>query len=157
MKTLHYALLICLLITSCKSTQKELLDKAVAKDPTILISKEIPTVTIVAPKKVADSLMLPIDTMVVIQDEGKKISTNVYRFPLGNPCDTMPVSIAVGASTPSDTIRDTVRVDVIDYSKVEEVRKQSYQNGWRQGFSLGILIGSLIMLVIVFSLKKINK
>ena len=140
-------LLSIVLISSCKSTQKELIDKAVAKDPTILLQKEIPTVTIVAPRKVVDSLLLPIDTMRVVEGEG--ISVNVFRFPTGSPCDTVPVSIAVGASTPADTIRDTVRVDVIDYSKVAEVKKKALSEGTIRGLLLGFVIGAIFASLII--------
>jgi hypothetical protein len=140
-------LLSIVLISSCKSTQKELIDKAVAKDPTILLQKEIPTVTIVAPRKVVDSLLLPIDTMRVVEGEG--ISVNVFRFPTGSPCDTVPVSIAVGASTPADTIRDTVRVDIIDYSKVAEVKKKALSEGTIRGLLLGFVIGAIFASLII--------
>jgi hypothetical protein len=140
-------LLSIVLISSCKSTQKELIDKAVAKDPTILLQKEIPTVTIVAPRKVVDSLLLPIDTMRVVEGEG--ISVNVLRFPTGSPCDTVPVSIAVGASTPADTIRDTVRVDIIDYSKVAEVKKKALSEGTIRGLLLGFVIGAIFASLII--------
>ena len=140
-------MLSIVLISSCKSTQKELIDKAIAKDPTILLQKEIPTVTIVAPRKVVDSLLLPIDTMRVVEGEG--ISVNVFRFPTGSPCDTVPVSIAVGASTPADTIRDTVRVDVIDYSKVAEVKKKALSEGTIRGLLLGFVIGAIFASLII--------
>jgi hypothetical protein len=140
-------LLSIVLISSCKSTQKELIDKAIAKDPTILLQKEIPTVTIVAPRKVVDSLLLPIDTMRVVEGEG--ISVNVFRFPTGSPCDTVPVSIAVGASTPADTIRDTVRVDIIDYSKVAEVKKKALSEGTIRGLLLGFVIGAIFASLII--------
>ena len=140
-------LLSIVLISSCKSTQKELIDKAIAKDPTILLQKEIPTVTIVASRKVVDSLSLPIDTMRVVKGEG--ISVNVFRFPTGSPCDTVPVSIAVGASTPADTIRDTVRVDVIDYSKVAEVKKKALSEGTIRGLLLGFVIGAIFVALII--------
>ena len=137
---------LALLISGCHS-QKELIDKAIAKDPTILVQKEIPTVTIVAPKKVVDSLSLPIDTMQAIKGEG--ISVNIFRFPTGSPCDTVPVSIAVGASTPADTIRDTVRVDVIDYSKVAEVKKKALSDGTIRGLLLGFVIGAIFASLII--------
>lgn len=137
---------LALLISGCHS-QKELIDKAIAKDPTILVQKEIPTVTIVAPKKVTDSLSLPIDTMRVMEGEG--ISVNVFRFPTGSPCDSVPVSIAVGASTPADTIRDTVRVDVIDYSKVAEVKKKALSDGTIRGLLLGFVIGAIFASLII--------
>ena len=140
-------LLSIVLISSCKSTQKELIDKAIAKDPTILLQKEIPTVTIVAPRKVVDSLLLPTDTMRVVEGEG--ISVNVFRFPTGSPCDTIPVSIAVGASTPADTIRDTVRVDIIDYSKVAEVKKKALFEGTIRGLLLGFVIGAIFVALII--------
>ena len=139
-------LILALLLSGCHS-QKELIDKAIAKDPTILVQKEIPTVTIVAPKKVMDSLILPIDTMRAIKGEG--ISVNVFRFPTGSPCDTVPVSIAVGASTPADTIRDTVRVDVIDYSKVSEVKKKALSEGTIRGLLLGFVIGAIFASLII--------
>ena len=139
-------LILALLISGCHS-QKELIDKAIAKDPTILVQKEIPTVTIVAPKKVVDSLSLPTDTMRVVEGEG--ISVNVFRFPTGSPCDTVPVSIAVGASTPADTIRDTVRVDVIDYSKVSEVKKKALSEGTIRGLLLGFVIGAIFASLII--------
>ena len=137
---------LALLLSGCHS-QKELIDKAIAKDPTILVQKEIPTITIVPPKKVTDSLSLPIDTMRVIKGEG--ISLNVFRFPTGSPCDTVPVSIAVGASTPADTIRDTVRVDVIDYSKVAEVKKKALSEGTIRGLLLGFVIGAIFVALII--------
>ena len=140
-------LLSIVLISSCKSTQKELIDKAIAKDPTILLQKEIPTVTIVASRKVVDSLSLPIDTMRVVKGEG--ISVNVFRFPTGSPCDTVLVSIAVGASTPADTIRDTVRIDVIDYSKVAEVKKKALSEGTIRGLLLGFVIGAIFASLII--------
>jgi len=136
-------LILALLLSGCHS-QKDLIDKAIAKDPTILVQKEIPTVTIVAPKKVVDSLILPIDTMRVMEGEG--ISVNVFRFPTGSPCDTVPVSIAVGASTPADTIRDTVKVNVIDYSKVAEVKKKALTDGTIRGLLLGFVIGAILLL-----------
>ena len=139
-------LILALLLSGCHS-QKELIDKAIAKDPTILVQKEIPTVTIVAPKKVVDSLSLPIDTMQAIKGEG--ISVNIFRFPTGSPCDTVPVSIAVGASTPADTIRDTVRVDVIDYSKVAEVKKKALSEGTIRGLLLGFVIGAIFASLII--------
>ena len=139
-------LILALLLSGCHS-QKELIDKAIAKDPTILVKKEIPTITIVAPKKVMDSLILPIDTMRAIKGEG--ISVNVFRFPTGSPCDTVPVSIAVGASTPADTIRDTVRVDVIDYSKVSEVKKKALSEGTIRGLLLGFVIGAIFASLII--------
>jgi hypothetical protein len=148
-------LILALLLSGCHS-QKDLIDKAIAKDPTILVQKEIPTVTIVPPKKVTDSLSLPMDTMRVIDGHG--ISVNVFRFPTGSPCDTIPVSIAVGASTPADTIRDTVRVDVIDYSKVKEVEAEAFKNGsdsaWSKAFGMGLLIGGLIVLILSILLRK---
>ena len=137
---------LALLLSGCHS-QKDLIDKAIAKDPTILVQKEIPTVTIVAPKKVVDSLSLPIDTMQAIKGEG--ISVNIFRFPTGSPCDTVPVSIAVGASTPADTIRDTVRVDVIDYSKVAEVKKKALSEGTIRGLLLGFVIGAIFVALII--------
>ena len=137
---------LALLLSGCHS-QKELIDKAIAKDPTILVQKEIPTVTIVAPKKITDSLSLPIDTMRVVEGEG--ISVNVFRFPTGSPCDTVPVSIAVGASTPADTIRDTVRVNVIDYSKVAEVKKKALSEGTIRGLLLGFVIGAIFASLII--------
>jgi len=137
---------LALLLSGCHS-QKDLIDKAIAKDPTILVQKEIPTVTIVAPKKVVDSLSLPIDTMRVIEGEG--ISVNVFRFPTGSPCDTVPVSIAVGASTPADTIRDTVEVNVIDYSKVAEVKKKALSEGTIRGLLLGFVIGAIFVALII--------
>ena len=124
-----------------------MIDKAIAKDPTILLQKEIPTVTIVASRKVVDSLSLPIDTMRVVKGEG--ISVNVFRFPTGSPCDTVPVSIALGASTPSDTIRDTVRIDVIDYSKVSEVKKKALSEGTIRGLLLGFVIGAIFVALII--------
>ena len=139
-------LILALLLSGCHS-QKDLIDKAIAKDPTILVQKEIPTVTIVAPKKVVDSLLLPIDTMRVMEGEG--ISVNVFRFPTGSPCDTVPVSIAVGASTPADTIRDTVRVNVIDYSKVAEVKKKALSEGTIRGLLLGFVIGAIFVALII--------
>jgi hypothetical protein len=139
-------LILALLLSGCHS-QKELIDKAIAKDPTILVQKEIPTVTIVAPKKVTDSLSLPIDTMRAIKGEG--ISVNIFRFPTGSPCDTVPVSIAVGASTPADTIRDTVRVNVIDYSKVAEVKKKALSEGTIRGLLLGFVIGAIFASLII--------
>ena len=139
-------LILALLLSGCHS-QKELIDKAIAKDPTILVQKEIPTITIVAPKKVVDSLSLPIDTMRVIEGEG--ISVNVFRFPTGSPCDTVPVSIAVGASTPADTIRDTVEVNVIDYSKVAEVKKKALSEGTIRGLLLGFVIGAIFVALII--------
>ena len=149
-------LLSIVLISSCGSTQKELIDKAIAKDPTILLQKEIPTVTIVASRKVVDSLSLPIDTMRVVKGEG--ISVNVFRFPTGSPCDTVLVSIAVGASTPADTIRDTVKVNVIDYSKVKEVEAKAFKNGsdsaWSKAFGMGVLVGGLIVLILSILLRK---
>ena len=148
-------LILALLLSGCHS-QKELIDKAIAKDPTILVQKEIPTVTIVPPKKVVDSLSLPIDTMRVMEGEG--ISVNVFRFPTGSPCDTVPVSIAVGASTPADTIRDTVEVNVIDYSKVKEVEAEAFKNGsdsaWSKAFGMGVLVGGLIVLILSILLRK---
>ena len=140
-------LLSIVLISYCKSTQKELIDKAIAKYPTILLQKEIPTVTIVASRKVVDSLSLPIDTMRVVKGEG--ISVNVFRFPTGSPCDTVLVSIAVGASTPADTIRDTVRIDVIDYSKVAEVKKKALSEGTIRGLLLGFVIGAIFVALII--------
>ena len=137
---------LALLLSGCHS-QKDLIDKAIAKDPTILVQKEIPTVTIVAPKKITDSLSLPIDTMRVMEGEG--ISVNVFRFPTGSPCDTVPVSIAVGASTPADTIRDTVRVNVIDYSKVAEVKKKALTDGTIRGLLLGFVIGAIFASLII--------
>ena len=137
---------LALLLSGCHS-QKDLIDKAIAKDPTILVQKEIPTVTIVAPKKVVDSLSLPIDTMQAIKGEG--ISVNIFRFPTGSPCDTVPVSIAVGASTPADTIRDTVRVNVIDYSKVAEVKKKALSDGTIRGLLLGFVIGAIFASLII--------
>ena len=139
-------LILALLISGCHS-QKELIDKAIAKDPTILVQKEIPTVTIVAPKKVVDSLSLPIDTMQAIKGEG--ISVNIFRFPTGSPCDTVPVAIAVGASTPADTIRDTVKVNVIDYSKVSEVKKKALSEGTIRGLLLGFVIGAIFASLII--------
>ena len=139
-------LILALLLSGCHS-QKDLIDKAIAKDPTILVQKEIPTVTIVAPKKVMDSLILPIDTMQAIKGEG--ISVNIFRFPTGSPCDTVPVSIAVGASTPADTIRDTVRVNVIDYSKVAEVKKKALSEGTIRGLLLGFVIGAIFASLII--------
>ena len=139
-------LILALLISGCHS-QKELIDKAIAKDPTILVQKEIPTVTIVAPKKITDSLSLPIDTMRVMEGEG--ISVNIFRFPTGSPCDTVPVSIAVGASTPADTIRDTVEVNVIDYSKVAEVKKKALFEGTIRGLLLGFVIGAIFASLII--------
>jgi uncharacterized protein YceK len=139
-------LILALLLSGCHS-QKELIDKAIAKDPTILVQKEIPTITIVAPKKVMDSLILPIDTMRVMEGEG--ISLNIFRFPTGSPCDTVPVSIAVGASTPADTIRDTVRVNVIDYSKVAEVKKKALSDGTIRGLLLGFVIGAIFASLII--------
>ena len=139
-------LILALLLSGCHS-QKDLIDKAIAKDPTILVQKEIPTVTIVPPKKVVDSLSLPIDTMRVIEGEG--ISVNVFRFPTGSPCDTVPVSIAVGASTPADTIRDTVEVNVIDYSKVAEVKKKALSEGTIRGLLLGFVIGAIFVALII--------
>ena len=139
-------LILALLLSGCHS-QKDLIDKAIAKDPTILVQKEIPTVTIVAPKKITDSLSLPIDTMRVIKGEG--ISVNVFRFPTGSPCDTVPVSIAVGASTPADTIRDTVKVNVIDYSKVAEVKKKALSDGTIRGLLLGFVIGAIFASLII--------
>ena len=139
-------LILALLLSGCHS-QKDLIDKAIAKDPTILVQKEIPTVTIVAPKKVTDSLSLPIDTMQAIKGEG--ISVNIFRFPTGSPCDTVPVSIAVGASTPADTIRDTVRVNVIDYSKVAEVKKKALSEGTIRGLLLGFVIGAIFASLII--------
>ena len=139
-------LILALLLSGCHS-QKELIDKAIAKDPTILVKKEIPTITIVAPKKVMDSLILPIDTMRAIKGEG--ISVNVFRFPTGSPCDTVPVSIAVGASTPADTIRDTVKVNVIDYSKVAEVKKKALSEGTIRGLLLGFVIGAIFASLII--------
>jgi hypothetical protein len=139
-------LILALLLSGCHS-QKELIDKAIAKDPTILVQKEIPTITIVAPKKVVDSLSLPIDTMRAIKGEG--ISVNIFRFPTGSPCDTVPVSIAVGASTPADTIRDTVRVNVIDYSKVAEVKKKALSEGTIRGLLLGFVIGAIFASLII--------
>ena len=137
---------LALLLSGCHS-QKDLIDKAIAKDPTILVQKEIPTVTIVAPKKVVDSLSLPIDTMQAIKGEG--ISVNIFRFPTGSPCDTVPVSIAVGASTPADTIRDTVKVNVIDYSKVAEVKKKALSDGTIRGLLLGFVIGAIFASLII--------
>ena len=137
---------LALLLSGCHS-QKDLIDKAIAKDPTILVQKEIPTVTIVAPKKVVDSLSLPIDTMQAIKGEG--ISVNIFRFPTGSPCDTVPVSIAVGASTPADTIRDTVKVNVIDYSKVAEVKKKALSEGTIRGLLLGFVIGAIFASLII--------
>ena len=137
---------LALLLSGCHS-QKELIDKAIAKDPTILVQKEIPTITIVAPKKVMDSLILPIDTMRVMEGEG--ISLNIFRFPTGSPCDTVPVSIAVGASTPADTIRDTVEVNVIDYSKVAEVKKKALSEGTIRGLLLGFVIGAIFASLII--------
>ena len=137
---------LALLLSGCHS-QKELIDKAIAKDPTILVQKEIPTVTIVAPKKVVDSLLLPTDTMRVVEGEG--ISVNIFRFPTGSPCDTVPVSIALGASTPADTIRDTVRVNVIDYSKVAEVKKKALSEGTIRGLLLGFVIGAIFVALII--------
>ena len=137
---------LALLLSGCHS-QKDLIDKAIAKDPTILVQKEIPTVTIVAPKKVVDSLSLPIDTMQAIKGEG--ISVNIFRFPTGSPCDTVPVSIAVGASTPADTIIDTVRVNVIDYSKVAEVKKKALSDGTIRGLLLGFVIGAIFASLII--------
>ena len=137
---------LALLLSGCHS-QKDLIDKAIAKDPTILVQKEIPTVTIVAPKKVVDSLSLPIDTMQAIKGEG--ISVNIFRFPTGSPCDTVPVSIAVGASTPADTIRDTVEVNVIDYSKVAEVKKKALSDGTIRGLLLGFVIGAIFASLII--------
>ena len=139
-------LILALLLSGCHS-QKDLIDKAIAKDPTILVQKEIPTVTIVAPKKVVDSLLLPTDTMRVMEGEG--ISVNIFRFPTGSPCDTIPVSIAVGASTPADTIRDTVRVDIIDYSKVAEVKKKALFEGTIRGLILGFVIGAIFVALII--------
>ena len=139
-------LILALLLSGCHS-QKDLIDKAIAKDPTILVQKEIPTVTIVAPKKVVDSLSLPIDTMQAIKGEG--ISVNIFRFPTGSPCDTVPVSIAVGASTPADTIRDTVKVNVIDYSKVAEVKKKALSDGTIRGLLLGFVIGAIFASLII--------
>jgi len=139
-------LILALLLSGCHS-QKELIDKAIAKDPTILVQKEIPTVTIVAPKKVVDSLSLPIDTMRVIEGEG--ISVNVFRFPTGSPCDSVPISIALGASTPADTIRDTVKVNVIDYSKVKEVKKKALTDGTITGLLLGFVIGAIFVALII--------
>ena len=139
-------LILALLLSGCHS-QKELIDKAIAKDPTILVQKEIPTVTIVAPKKVVDSLLLPIDTMQVMEGEG--INVNVFRFPTGSPCDTVPVSIAVGASTPADTIRDSVKVNVIDYSKVAEVKKKALSDGTIRGLLLGFVIGAIFASLII--------
>ena len=139
-------LILALLLSGCHS-QKELIDKAIAKDPTILVQKEIPTVTIVAPKKITDSLSLPIDTIRVIKGEG--ISVNIFRFPTGSPCDTVPVSIAVGASTPADTIRDTVKVNVIDYSKVAEVKKKALSDGTIRGLLLGFVIGAIFASLII--------
>ena len=138
---------LALLLSGCGSTQKELIDKAIAKDPTILVQKEIPTITIVAPKKITDSLSLPIDTMRVMEGEG--ISVNIFRFPTGSPCDTVPVSIAVGASTPADTIRDTVKVNVIDYSKVAEVKKKALTDGTIRGLLLGFVIGAIFASLII--------
>lgn len=140
-------LILALLLSGCGSTQKELIDKAIAKDPTILVQKEIPTITIVAPKVVVDSLLLPIDTMRAIKGEG--ISVNIFRFPTGSPCDTVPVSIAVGASTPTDTIRDTVRVDIIDYSKIAEVKKKALTDGTIRGLILGFAIGAIFVALII--------
>ena len=137
---------LALLLSGCHS-QKDLIDKAIAKDPTILVQKEIPTVTIVAPKKVVDSLSLPIDTMQAIKGEG--ISVNIFRFPTGSPCDTVPVSIAVGASTPADTIRDSVKVNVIDYSKVAEVKKKALTDGTIRGLLLGFVIGAIFVALII--------
>ena len=137
---------LALLLSGCHS-QKDLIDKAIAKDPTILVQKEIPTITIVAPKKVVDSLSLPIDTMQAIKGEG--ISVNIFRFPTGSPCDTVPVSIAVGASTPADTIRDTVKVNVIDYSKVAEVKKKALSDGTIRGLLLGFVIGAIFASLII--------
>ena len=137
---------LALLLSGCHS-QKDLIDKAIAKDPTILVQKEIPTVTIVAPKKITDSLSLPIDTIRVIKGEG--ISVNIFRFPTGSPCDTVPVSIAVGASTPADTIRDTVKVNVIDYSKVAEVKKKALSDGTIRGLLLGFVIGAIFASLII--------
>ena len=139
-------LILALLLSGCHS-QKDLIDKAIAKDPTILVQKEIPTVTIVAPKKITDSLSLPIDTIRVIKGEG--ISVNIFRFPTGSPCDTVPVSIAVGASTPADTIRDTVKVNVIDYSKVAEVKKKALSDGTIRGLLLGFVIGAIFASLII--------
>ena len=139
-------LILALLLSGCHS-QKELIDKAIAKDPTILVQKEIPTVTIVAPKKVTDSLSLPIDTMRVVKGEG--ISVNVFRFPTGSPCDSVPISIALGASTPADTIRDTVKVNVIDYSKVAEVKKKALSDGTIRGLLLGFVIGAIFVALII--------
>jgi len=139
-------LILALLLSGCHS-QKDLIDKAIAKDPTILVQKEIPTVTIVAPKKVVDSLSLPIDTMRVIEGEG--ISVNVFRFPTGSPCDSVPISIALGASTPADTIRDTVKVNVIDYSKVAEVKKKALTDGTIRGLLLGFVIGAIFVALII--------
>jgi len=139
-------LILALLLSGCHS-QKDLIDKAIAKDPTILVQKEIPTVTIVAPKKVVDSLILPIDTMRVVEGEG--ISVNVFRFPTGSPCDTVPISIALGASTPADTIRDTVKVNVIDYSKVAEVKKKALTDGTIRGLLLGFVIGAIFVALII--------
>ena len=139
-------LILALLLSGCHS-QKELIDKAIAKDPTILVQKEIPTVTIVPPKKVVDSLLLPTDTMQAIKGEG--ISVNVFRFPTGSPCDTVPVSIAVGASTPADTIRDSVKVNVIDYSKVAEVKKKALTDGTIRGLLLGFVIGAIFVALII--------
>ena len=139
-------LILALLLSGCHS-QKDLIDKAIAKDPTILVQKEIPTVTIVAPKKITDSLSLPIDTMRVMEGEG--ISVNIFRFPTGSPCDTVPVSIAVGASTPADTIRDTVKVNVIDYSKVAEVKKKALSDGTIRGLLLGFVIGAIFASLII--------
>ena len=139
-------LILALLLSGCHS-QKDLIDKAIVKDPTILVQKEIPTVTIVAPKKVVDSLLLPIDTMRVMEGEG--ISVNVFRFPTGSPCDTVPVSIAVGAATPAGTIRDTVRVNVIDYSKVAEVKKKALTDGTIRGLLLGFVIGAIFASFII--------
>ena len=137
---------LALLLSGCHS-QKELIDKAIAKDPTILVQKEIPTITIVPPKKVTDSLLLPIDTMQAIKGEG--ISVNIFRFPTGSPCDTVPVSIAVGASTPADTIRDSVKVNVIDYSKVAEVKKKALTDGTIRGLLLGFVIGAIFVALII--------
>ena len=139
-------LIIALLLSGCHS-QKDLIDKAIAKDPTILVQKEIPTVTIVAPRKVVDSLSLPIDTMRVVKGEG--ISVNVFRFPTGSPCDSVPISIALGASTPADTIRDTVKVNVIDYSKVSEVKKKALTDGTIRGLLLGFVIGAIFASFII--------
>ena len=149
-------LILALLLSGCGSTQKELIDKAIAKDPTILVEKEIPMVTIVPPKKVTDSLSLPIDTMRVIEGEG--INVNVFRFPTGSPCDSVPISIALGASTPADTIHDTVKVNVIDYSKVKEVEAEAFKNGsdsaWSKAFGMGVLVGGLIVLILSILLRK---